>query len=204
MSHSQVPQHEGNQQFHQSLSFEDMAMQVIESVQDCRQIYDKIRKLDFSFPALKDLQTSFDRYSVSLQRKIDEAELCSTQPTFNPEEDVSDDTLTNLEVNDVTQVEDYLIDSSIECEVFRIEPEIVIALNEGKDELNIDVNSDKPEKPQIESEEDQPLALVQPPSLSCTFGTPYKGVEVRERLKIFYPADTFVLDGPDMIDSFVL
>ncbi|KAK9160995.1 hypothetical protein Syun_007336 [Stephania yunnanensis] len=36
---------------------------------------------------------------------------------------------------------------------------------------------DKPEKPQIDSEEDQPLVLVQPPTLLCTFGKPYKGVE---------------------------
>ncbi|KAK9113935.1 hypothetical protein Syun_020732 [Stephania yunnanensis] len=120
------------------------------------------------------------------------------------EEDVSVHTLTNLEVHDVTQVEDYLIDTSEECEVFQIEPEIVITLNEGKDEMKIDVNSDKPEIPQIESEEDQLLVLVQPPTLPCTFGTPYKGVEVRERLQIFYTADTFVLDEPDTIYSFVL
>ncbi|KAK9151356.1 hypothetical protein Syun_009665 [Stephania yunnanensis] len=60
------------------------------------------------------------------------------------------------------------------------------------------------EMPQIESEEDQLLVLVQPPTLLCTFGKPYKGVEVRERLQIFYTADTFVLDDPDTIDSFVL
>ncbi|KAK9135439.1 hypothetical protein Syun_014769 [Stephania yunnanensis] len=96
------------------------------------------------------------------------------------------------------------IDTSEECEVFQIEPEIVIALNEGEDEMKIDVNSDKPEMPKIESEEDQPLVLVQLPTLPCTFGTPYKGVEVRKRLQIFYIADTFVLDDPDTIDSFVL
>ncbi|KAK9125515.1 hypothetical protein Scep_014361 [Stephania cephalantha] len=60
------------------------------------------------------------------------------------------------------------------------------------------------EMPQIESEEDQLLVLVQPPTLPNIFGTPYKGVEVRERLQIFYTADTFVLDDPDTIDSFVL
>ncbi|KAK9093415.1 hypothetical protein Syun_028326 [Stephania yunnanensis] len=101
-------------------------------------------------------------------------------------------------------VEDYLIDTSEECEVFQIEPEIIIALNEGEDEMKIDVNSDKPEKPQIESEEHQPLALVQPPTLPCTFGTPYKGVKVRKCLQIFYTGNTFVLDDPDTIDSFVL
>ncbi|KAK9134705.1 hypothetical protein Syun_014035 [Stephania yunnanensis] len=101
-----------------------------------------------------------------------------SQPTFNLEEDVSVDMLTNLEVKEDTQMEDYLIDTYEECEVFQIEPEIVIALNKGEDEMKIVVNSDKPEMPQIESEEDQPL--------------------------IFYNADTFVLDEPDTIDSFVL
>ncbi|KAK9092458.1 hypothetical protein Syun_027369 [Stephania yunnanensis] len=204
MSHPQVPQHEENQQFHQSLSLEDMVMQVMESMPECWQICNKIRKLDFSCPGSKDLVADLHQHIASRQRKIDEAELCSTQPTFNSEEDVSVDTLTNLEVKEDTQMEDYLIDTSEECEVFQIEPEIVIALNEGKDEMKIDVNSDKPEMPQIESEENQPLVLVQPPTLPCTFGTPYKGVEVRERLQIFYTADTFVLDEPDTIDSFVL
>ncbi|KAK9143246.1 hypothetical protein Syun_012646 [Stephania yunnanensis] len=60
------------------------------------------------------------------------------------------------------------------------------------------------EMPQIESKEDRLLVLVQPPTLPCAFGTPYKGVEVKERLQIFYTADTFVLDDPDTIDSFVL
>ncbi|KAK9081712.1 hypothetical protein Syun_030758 [Stephania yunnanensis] len=151
----------------------------------------------------KDLVTDLDQYIASRQRKIDEPELCSTQPTFNLEEDVRVDTLTNLEVKEDTQMEDYLINTSKECEVFQIEPKIVIALNEGEDEMNIDVNSDKPEMPQIESEEDQPLVFVQPPTFPCTFGTPYKGVEVRERSQIFYTADTFVLDDPDTIDSFV-
>ncbi|KAK9081722.1 hypothetical protein Syun_030768 [Stephania yunnanensis] len=152
----------------------------------------------------KDLVTDLDRYSATLHRTIDEAELCSTQPTFNPDEDVSVHTLTNLEVHEDIHMEDYLIETSDEYEVFQIELEIVIALNEGEDEMSIDVHSDKPEKPQIESEEDQLLVLVQPPTLLCTFGTPYKGVEVRERLKIFYTAETFVLDKPDTINSFVL
>ncbi|KAK9114101.1 hypothetical protein Syun_020898 [Stephania yunnanensis] len=79
-------------------------------------------------------------------------------------------------------MEDYLIDTSEECEVFQIEPEIVIALNAGEDEIKIDVNLSKPKKPQIESEENQPLVLVQPPTLPCTLGKPYKVVEVGERL----------------------
>ncbi|KAK9092958.1 hypothetical protein Syun_027869 [Stephania yunnanensis] len=180
-----------------------MIYQMRESAQDLRRASHNIRQLNFSCPGSKDLVTDLDQYFASRQRKIDEAELCSTQPTFYPEEDVSVDTLTNLGVKEDTQMEDYLIETFDECEVFQIEPEIVIALNEGEDEMNIDVNSDKPEKPQIESKEDQLLVLVQPPTLPCTFGTPYKGVEVRERLQIFYTADTFVLDEPDTIDSFV-
>ncbi|KAK9093192.1 hypothetical protein Syun_028103 [Stephania yunnanensis] len=101
-------------------------------------------------------------------------------------------------------MEDYLRETSEEREVFQIEPKIVIALNEGENEMKIDVISDKPEKLQIESEEDQPLVLVQPPTLPCIFGTPYKGVEVKERSQIFYTADTFLLDDPDATDSFLL
>ncbi|KAK9118224.1 hypothetical protein Scep_016317 [Stephania cephalantha] len=37
-----------------------------------------------------------------------------------------------------------------------------------------------------------------------TIAQPYKGVEVKERSRIFYTADTFVLDDHDLIDSFVL
>ncbi|KAK9098517.1 hypothetical protein Syun_025562 [Stephania yunnanensis] len=100
----------------------------------------------------------------------DEEELCSTQPIFNPEEDVSVDTLKNFEVNVVTQVEDYCRETSEECKVFEIEPEIVNALNKGENEMKIDVILNKLEKTQIESEEDQPLVLVQPPTFLNTFG----------------------------------
>ncbi|KAK9169019.1 hypothetical protein Syun_001159 [Stephania yunnanensis] len=54
------------------------------------------------------------------------------------------------------------------------------------------------------SKEDQPLVLVQPPTFLFTFGTPYKGVEVKERSQIFYTTDTFVLDNPDETNSFAL
>ncbi|KAK9160788.1 hypothetical protein Syun_007129 [Stephania yunnanensis] len=104
----------------------------------------------------------------------------------------------------LTQVEDYLRETSEEHEVFQIEPEIVIALNEGENEMEINVILNKPEKPQIESEGDQPLVLVQPPTFPCTFGIPYKGVEVRESSHIFYTTDTFVLDDLNVTDSFML
>ncbi|KAK9151092.1 hypothetical protein Syun_009401 [Stephania yunnanensis] len=110
-----------------------------------------------------------------------EEELRSTQPIFNPEEDVSVDTLKNFEVNEVTHVEDYWRETLEECEVSQIESEIVIALNKGENEMKTDVISYMPEKSQIESEEDQPLVLVKPSTLPCTFGTPCKGLEVKKR-----------------------
>ncbi|KAK9148311.1 hypothetical protein Scep_007068 [Stephania cephalantha] len=177
MSNPQIPQHEGNQQFHQNTSLEDMVKQLIDNQQKVNRILEEIRQIDFEIPGLKDLETQLIQYNARLQNMTYEEELCITQPIFNPEEDVSVDTLKIFEVNEVTQVEDYLRETSEEYES---------------------------EKPQIESEEDQPLVLVQPPTLPCTFGTPYKGVEVKERSQIFYIADTFVLDDPDATDSFVL
>ncbi|KAK9150993.1 hypothetical protein Syun_009302 [Stephania yunnanensis] len=183
MPRTQAPQHERNQRCHQSLSLNDTMMEVMECLPESWRTRNEIPNIDLSLPALTDVQTSF---------------------TFTPEEDMSDDTLTNLEVHEDSEPEEYLIETSEECDVFQIEPEIVITLNEGDDDMEIEANSTLSEKPHIESEEDQLLMLVQPPTLPCTFGTPYKGVEVREHLPIFYTADTFVLDEPNMIDSFVL
>ncbi|KAK9104908.1 hypothetical protein Scep_021752 [Stephania cephalantha] len=170
MSYPQTPQHEGNQQFHQITSLENMMKQLIDNQQKVNRLLEEIREIDFEIPGLKDLKTQFIQYNARLQNMTDEEELCSTQQFFYPEEDVSVDTLKIFEVN----------------------------------EMKIVVISDKPEKPQIESEEDQPLGLVQQPTLPCTFGTPYKGVEVRERTQIFYTFDTFVLDDPDATNSFLL
>ncbi|KAK9166386.1 hypothetical protein Scep_001577 [Stephania cephalantha] len=204
MSNPQIPQHEVNQQFHQNTFLEDMVKQLIDSQQQLRQLFEEIRQIDFEIPGLKDLETQLIQCNVKLQNMTDEEELCSTQPIFNLKEDVSVDTLKILKVNEVTQVEDYWRETSEEREVFQIEPKIFIALNEGENKMKIDVISDKSEKPQIESEEDQPLVLVQPPTLPCIFGTPYKGVKVREHSQIFYTADTFVLDDPDATNSFML
>ncbi|KAK9128171.1 hypothetical protein Syun_016968 [Stephania yunnanensis] len=86
-----------------------------------------------------------------------------------------------------------------------IQADISIALNDDEDAaLEIEVISEWPEEPQIESKEDQPLVLVKPPTLPCIFVKPYTGVEVKERSQILYTADTFVLDDHDMTDSFVL
>ncbi|KAK9093442.1 hypothetical protein Syun_028353 [Stephania yunnanensis] len=110
-----------------------------------------------------------------------------------------------IEGDEVTRVEDYWSETEKGREVFRIEPKIVIASNEEEDnEIKIDVISYKPEKPLIESKKGQPLVLVKPPTLPCTFIKPYKGVEVKKRSQIFYTVDTFMLDDHDATDSFVL
>ncbi|KAK9088681.1 hypothetical protein Scep_027763 [Stephania cephalantha] len=154
MSNLQIPQHEGNQQFQESTSLEDMMKQLIDNQQQFQRLSEEHRQINFEIAGLKDLETQFIQFNVRLQNMIDEEELCSTQPIFQPEEDVSVNTLKNFEVNEVTQMEDYLSETTKGCEVFQIEPEIVIALDEEGNEMKIDVISDRSEKPQIESEED--------------------------------------------------
>ncbi|KAK9093992.1 hypothetical protein Scep_025461 [Stephania cephalantha] len=76
------------------------------------------------------------------------------------EENVSADTLNSVEVNEVTQVKDNWSETAEGLEVFQIESEIIIALDEEvKNEMKIEVISERPEEPQKESKEDQPLVL---------------------------------------------
>ncbi|KAK9107583.1 hypothetical protein Syun_023594 [Stephania yunnanensis] len=136
---------------------------------------------------------------------LDEKELCNTQPISYSKENVNVDTLRNVEMNVDTPVENYWCETTQRLEVLQIEPDIFTAQNDD-DEAAIEIGaiSERPEEPQIESKEDQPLVLVKPLTLPCIFVKPYTGVEVKERSQIFYTADTFVLDDHDMIDSFVL
>ncbi|KAK9137536.1 hypothetical protein Sjap_008130 [Stephania japonica] len=71
-------------------------------------------------------------------------------------------------------------------------------------EKDIEVVSERPEEPQKESKEDQPLVLVKLPTFPCIFVRPYKGVEVKERSQVLYTASIFVLDDQDEKESFVL
>ncbi|KAK9088523.1 hypothetical protein Scep_027605 [Stephania cephalantha] len=142
-------------------------------------------------------ETQLIQVNATLQNMLDENELCSAQPISYPEENVSADTLKNVEVNEVTQVEDYSSETMEELEVFQTESDIIIAQDEEEEnEMKIEVISERPEESQKESEEDQPLVLVKPPTLPCIV-KPYKGVEVNERSYIFYTVATFVLDDHD-------
>ncbi|KAK9107575.1 hypothetical protein Syun_023586 [Stephania yunnanensis] len=136
---------------------------------------------------------------------LDEKELCNTQLISYSEENVNVDTLRNVEVNEVTPVENYWCETTQGLEVLQIESDIFIAQNDDDEAvIEIGVISERPEEPQIESKEDQPLVLVKPPTLPCIFVKSYTWAEVNERSQIFYTADTFVLDDHDMTDSFVL
>ncbi|KAK9089314.1 hypothetical protein Scep_028396 [Stephania cephalantha] len=107
---------------------------------------------------------------------VDEKELCNTQPTSYSEENVDVDTLSNVEENVDTPVENYWCATTQGLEVLQIEPDKSIAPNDDDDAaLEIGVISERPEEPQIESKEDQPLVLVKPPTLPCIFVKPYTG-----------------------------
>ncbi|KAK9112342.1 hypothetical protein Scep_019861 [Stephania cephalantha] len=64
------------------------------------------------------------------------------------------DTLKSVEVDEVTQVEDYWSETVEGLEVFQIESVIVVAQDEKENEMKIDVISEMPKEPQKESEED--------------------------------------------------
>ncbi|KAK9145425.1 hypothetical protein Sjap_005328 [Stephania japonica] len=113
--------------------------------------------------------------------------------------------LESVKVNEVTPDEDYWSEPEETIEVSLYEPNTIMAQNEADEaEKEIYVISERPEEPQKESKEDQPLVLVKPPTLPCIFVRPYKGVDIKERSQIFYTTDTFVLDDHDVTDSYVL
>ncbi|KAK9136975.1 hypothetical protein Sjap_007569 [Stephania japonica] len=113
--------------------------------------------------------------------------------------------LKSVEVNEITPVDDYRNEPEETIEVSLHESNIIIAHNEAYEaEKEINVILERPEEPQKESKEDQPLVLVKSPTLPCLPVKFKKGVVVKGRLQIFYTADTFVSDDHDLTDSYVL
>ncbi|KAK9119571.1 hypothetical protein Scep_017664 [Stephania cephalantha] len=111
----------------------------------------------------------------------------------------------NVEFDEFSIVDEHLSEPEETLDVSSHEPDITIAqYDDDEAEKEIEVISERSEEPQKDDEEDQPLVLVKPPTLPCIFVKPYTGVEVKERSRIFYTADTFVLDDHDSTDSFVL
>ncbi|KAK9129440.1 hypothetical protein Sjap_009927 [Stephania japonica] len=112
--------------------------------------------------------------------------------------------LESVEVNEVTSIEDYWSEPEETIEVSLYEPDISIAQNDADEaEKEINVILERPEEPQNESKEDQPLVLVKPPTLPCLPVKFKKWVVVKERSQIFYTADTFVSDDHDLTDSYL-
>ncbi|KAK9134687.1 hypothetical protein Syun_014017 [Stephania yunnanensis] len=116
---------------------------------DQHRFHEELQQFSHEFPSLQNLETQFIQVKATFQNMLDEKELCNTQPISYSRENVNVDTLRNVEVN---------VDT-------------LAAIETG-------VISERPEEPQIESKEDQPL--------------------------IFYIVDTFMLEDHDMIDSFML
>ncbi|KAK9140673.1 hypothetical protein Scep_010354 [Stephania cephalantha] len=135
---------------------------------------------------------------------MDEKKL-SLQPIYDSEETMSAATSKSVESNEFSIVDEYLSEPEETLEVSSQELDITIAQSTYDEvEKEIEVISERPVEPHKENEEDQPLVLVKPPTLPCIFVGLYNQVEVKERSRIFYTANTFVLDDHDAIDLFVL
>ncbi|KAK9115171.1 hypothetical protein Syun_021968 [Stephania yunnanensis] len=150
------------------------------------------------------LQNSETQVTAILEHLMDEEEL-PPQPVFDSDETVNADTSKSVEFDEFSIVDEHLSEPEETLDVSSHETDMSIAPNDDDDAaLEIGVISERPEEPQKENKEDQPLVLVKPPTLPCIFVRPCKGVQVKERSRIFYTADTFVLDDHDSTDSFVL
>ncbi|KAK9084152.1 hypothetical protein Scep_030623 [Stephania cephalantha] len=141
---------------------------------DQQRFHEELQQFSREFPSLQNLETQFIQLMPHSRICLTRKSCVIHNQNLTREENVNVDTLRNVE-NDDDEVA-----------------------------IEIGVISERPEEPQIERKEDQPLVLVKPPTLPCIFVKPYTGVEVKERSWIFYTADTFVLDDHDMTDSFLL
>ncbi|KAK9158019.1 hypothetical protein Scep_004593 [Stephania cephalantha] len=165
MPSPQIPQ--------QSTYLEDMMKKLLD---DQQRFHEELQQFSREFPSLQNLETQFIQVNATLQNMFDEKELCNTQPTSYSEENVDVDTLSNVEENVDTPVENYWCATTQGLEVLQIEPDKSIAPNDDDDAaLEIGVISKRPEEPQIESKEDQPLVLVKSPTLPCILVRPYTG-----------------------------
>ncbi|KAK9105073.1 hypothetical protein Scep_021917 [Stephania cephalantha] len=195
MSSPQIPQ--------QSTSLEDMMKKLLD---DQQWFHEELQQFSREFPSLQNLENQFIQLNATLRICVTRKSCVIHNRFLTREENVNVDTLSNVEENVDTPVENYWLETTQGLEVVLIEPNMSIAPNDDDDDvvLEIGVISKRSEEPQIESKEDQPLVLVKPPTLPCIFDKPYTGVEVKERSQIFYTANTFVLEDHNVTDSFVL
>ncbi|KAK9118310.1 hypothetical protein Scep_016403 [Stephania cephalantha] len=103
---------------------------------------------------------------------MDEKKL-SSQPISDSEETVNAATLKSVEFDKFSITDKYLSGPEETLEVSSHEPDITTAHNQDDEvDKEIEVISERPDEPQIESEEDQPLVLVKPPTLPSMFAKP--------------------------------
>ncbi|KAK9107119.1 hypothetical protein Syun_023130 [Stephania yunnanensis] len=150
------------------------------------------------------LQNPETQVTTILEHLMDDEEL-PPQPVFDSDETVNADTSKSVEFSEFSIVDEHLSEPEETLYVSSHELDITIAqYDDDEAEKEIEVISERSEDPQKENEEDQPLVLVNPPTLPCIFVRLCKGVDVKEHSWIFYIVDTFVLDDHDSTDSFVL
>ncbi|KAK9110020.1 hypothetical protein Sjap_018080 [Stephania japonica] len=120
------------------------------------------------------------------------------------EESLNAATLESVEFDEFSIFDEYLSEPEETLDVSLHEPDITIAQSTYDEvEKYIEVISKRPEEPQKESKEDQPRVLVKPPTLPSIFVRHYKGVDLKERSRVFNTIDTLVLADNDLTDSFV-
>ncbi|KAK9115693.1 hypothetical protein Sjap_014640 [Stephania japonica] len=91
--------------------------------------------------------------------------------------------LESVEVNEVTPVKDYWSEPEETLVISLHEPYIEIAQSTYDEvEKDIEVISERPEEPQKESKEDQPLVLVKPPTFPHIYEKEYFVLEVPDEL----------------------
>ncbi|KAK9160260.1 hypothetical protein Syun_006601 [Stephania yunnanensis] len=134
--------------------------------------YSPCRKMQHINPKLQNSET---RVTTILENLMDEKEM-SPRPIFGSKEIVNVVTLKSIEFDKFSIIDEYLNEPEETLEVYSHESDITIAQNKDDEaEKEIKVVSERPDESQIESEEDQPLVLVKPPTLLRIFVKPYDG-----------------------------
>ncbi|KAK9158065.1 hypothetical protein Scep_004639 [Stephania cephalantha] len=125
----------------------------------------------------------------------------------DPEETSSDATC--VEMDELASVIDYLSDKEeesgeeLELTSMTISHDYT-TFDENKVEKEVEVTFERTIEPHKKSKVDQSLVLVRPSTLACIQVEFYIKVEEKEHSKIFYTVDTFVMDGPDEPETYML
>ncbi|KAK9153827.1 hypothetical protein Sjap_001307 [Stephania japonica] len=193
-----------NQRFHQD---------ILQYQENMEQLFNDIN-LNF-----QSTETLTSKMNDTPNRMLEEEEFpvllnCDEKETLN------DVTLKSVETNEQAMNEYFAIDRLTPCiyeywsdheksegelEVSQSESEIIMAQTYKEEaEKEIKVTLTRPEDLQQESKDDQSFVLVNSPTLPYIFDDFDMEVDVKEHSKTFCTSDTFMLDDPEIIDSYVL